>query len=45
MPFPPEHVEFYRQTLVRLIQANELASETLNNFHRLIGPIDLPLAA
>jgi hypothetical protein len=43
--FPPEHYEFYRQTLVRLINANELPASTLETFDRLFPPDSFSLAA
>ncbi|HUA65818.1 MAG TPA: hypothetical protein VME24_08230 [Alphaproteobacteria bacterium] len=44
-PFPPEHCEFYRQIVVRLIDANELPREALEKFDKLFAPIRFPLAA
>jgi hypothetical protein len=44
-PFPPEEVEFYRNILVRLVEANELAPETLKKFDRICSSVDLSLAA
>ena len=32
MPLPPEHVKFYRQTVVRLIKANELPQSAMKQF-------------
>lgn len=32
MPLPPEHVKYYRQTVDRLIQANELPRSALEQF-------------
>jgi hypothetical protein len=29
---PPEHVEFYKETVIRLIQAEELPSSAMNDF-------------
>jgi len=29
---PPEHVEFYKETVIRLVQAEELPSSALNDF-------------
>ena len=31
-PLPPNHLKFYKQTVVRLIQANELPPSTLDQF-------------
>jgi hypothetical protein len=44
-PFPPEHYEFYRQTLVRLINAGEVPPSALEAFDRLFTPAQFPLAA
>ena len=29
---PPEHIEFYKETIIRLIQAEELPSSSINEF-------------
>lgn len=44
-PFPPEHCDFFRQTVVRLIEANELPPQALETFDHLFAPIHFPLAA
>jgi len=31
-PLPPDHIEFYKETIVRLIQANELPSSAMEQF-------------
>lgn len=43
--FPPEHCEFYRQTLIRLIEANEVPPNALEKFDQLFAPFRFPLAA
>ena len=44
-PFPPEHCEFYRQTLVRLIEANEVPPDAVEKFDQLFAPLRFLLAA
>jgi hypothetical protein len=44
-PFPPEHYEFYRHTLVRLIKAGEVSPSSLEAFDHLFAPARFPLAA
>ena len=44
-PFPPEHCEFYRQTLVRLIEANEVPPDAVEKFDKLFAPIRFLRAA
>jgi hypothetical protein len=43
--FPSEYIEFFRQTLVRLIEANELPRDTLQKFDHFFSPGDISLAA
>jgi hypothetical protein len=31
-PLPPDHIEFYKETIVRLIHANELPSSAMEQF-------------
>jgi hypothetical protein len=31
-PFPPDHVEFFKETIVRLIQADELPASAMGQF-------------
>jgi hypothetical protein len=31
-PLPPDHIEFFKETIVRLIQANELPSVAMEQF-------------
>jgi hypothetical protein len=31
---PPDHLEFYRETIVRLVQANELPASAMKEFDR-----------
>jgi hypothetical protein len=31
-PLPPAHIEFYKETIVRLVQANELPSSAMEQF-------------
>jgi hypothetical protein len=31
-PLPPDHVEFYKETIVRLVQAGELPKIAMNQF-------------
>lgn len=31
---PPDHLEFYRETIVRLVNANELPASTMEQFER-----------
>ena len=31
-PLPPDHVEFYKETIIRLVQANELPSSAMEQF-------------
>lgn len=31
-PLPPDHLEFYRETIVRLVKANELPSSAMEEF-------------
>jgi hypothetical protein len=44
-PFSLEHHEFYRQTVIRLIEANELPPEALGEFDHIFAPARFPLAA
>jgi hypothetical protein len=44
-PFPPEHCEFYRQTLVRLIEANEVPLDAVEKFDKLFAPFRFLRAA
>lgn len=44
-PIPEYHCEFYRQTLVRLIEANELPPRALEEFDHHFAPVRLSLAA
>jgi hypothetical protein len=36
---PPDHLEFYRVTLVRLVQANELRASVMEQFERAFSLI------
>ena len=31
-PLPPDHIEFYKKTILRLVQANELPSSAMEQF-------------
>jgi hypothetical protein len=44
-PFPPEHCEFYRHTLVRLIEANEVPPDAVEKFDQLFAPVRFLRAA
>ena len=37
MHLPPEHIGFYRETVVRLIQAGELPSSAMNEFDQVFA--------
>jgi hypothetical protein len=43
--FSLEHYEFYKQTIIRLIEADELPSEALGEFDQLFAPPRFSLAA
>jgi hypothetical protein len=36
-PFPPDHVEFFKETVVRLVQADELPPSALDQFEDAFG--------
>jgi hypothetical protein len=44
-PFLLENWEFYRQTVIRLIEANELPSDALEKFDDIFVPTHFHLAA
>jgi hypothetical protein len=35
---PPEHIEFYKETIVRLVQANELPPGAMGQFDFAFSP-------
>jgi hypothetical protein len=41
-PLPPDHLEFYKKTIVRLIQANELPSSAMKLFDKTFRSISEP---
>ncbi|HTV38998.1 MAG TPA: hypothetical protein VMF08_00370 [Candidatus Sulfotelmatobacter sp.] len=34
-PVPPDHIEFFKETIVRLVQANELPRNAMEQFDRV----------
>ena len=36
-PFPPEHIEFFQETVFRLVQANELPLSAMDQFDDAFG--------
>ena len=37
-PLPPDHIEFYKETIVRLVQARELPAESMSQFDFAFSP-------
>jgi hypothetical protein len=39
-PFPPEHIEFFRETVIRLVQADGLPPSAIGQFDDAFGHAD-----